>query len=100
MTIAEIQRAIASKARIIKAENKRKAEFDYMLAQLIGMNVSMCFSEKAELLSLAECYPALFAEDFKKVEEEKARKAKELSALRFIEYANAHNKKLQKGVGN
>ena len=100
MTIAEVNRAILSKVRIIKANDRKKAEFDYMLAQLIGINVGMCFSGKTELPPIAEIYPTLFKENFEKEEEEKARRVSELSALRFMEFAKAHNKKYTKGVGN
>lgn len=84
----------------MRANDKKKAEFDYALAQLIGINISRVLGSKAELPLLPEVYPLLFEEELKEAEEMKARRASELSALRFMEFANAHNKKLKKGVGN
>lgn len=87
MTFAEIERAIKAK----KQQEKRKAEFDHILANLIGLSVARIYNKSNTYPTLAEAYPSLFdrvaeAEDLQK-------KKDELSAIRFKQFALSHNKK-------
>lgn len=95
MTIVEIERAINSKRRVKKIEAKEKASFDYILADLIGKSVSRIYNSSNEIPEINEVYPSLFASQ--EVEEQRAAKRDELSALRFRQFANAHNKKYMGG---
>lgn len=96
MTIAELERAVKSKRRVIKqqaeADAKMRASFDYILADLVGRSVARIYSNSAKLPELAQAYPSLF--DTEEMEEARARKRDELSALRFRQFAQSFNKKL------
>lgn len=95
MTIVEIERAINSKRRVKKTEAQEKASFDYILADLIGKSVSRIYNSSNKIPEINEVYPSLFASQ--EVEEQRAAKRDELSALRFRQFANAHNKKYMGG---
>lgn len=95
MTIAELIRLIESKKRMMKIKAQEKATFDYILADLIGRSISRVYSSGNKMPSIAEAYPSLFeAEEIqRKVEEKK----KELSVLRFKQFAQTHNDKYRGG---
>lgn len=88
MTFAEVSRFIAS----AKRKERRKASFDYVLADLIGRSVARVHNSSNQLPSLAEAYPSLFSKE-EEEEEIQARKD-ELSALRFRQFAQSYNKRL------
>lgn len=93
MTIAEIHRAVNSKARIIKKEAQERAIYDYIQAKLIVKGVAKVLGDKANYPTLEEAYPGVFDDV---IEESKA-KAQEhkmkLSALRFKQFAQSYNNK-------
>lgn len=87
MTFAEINRAIATKKR----QEKRQAQFDYTLADLIGHSVARAYNSSNKMPALYEAYPTLFN---KEAEEEKIQEKKdEISAIRFRQFALSYNKK-------
>lgn len=87
MSIAEIERAIKAK----KAAEKRKASFDYVLADLIGRSVARAYNSENTMPTLAQAYPTLFD---RQEEEDALQQARdELSVLRFKQFANSINKK-------
>lgn len=91
MTLAEVNRAANSKIRMIKIEDKKKASFDYILADLIGRSVSRVYNSSNKMPSISEAYPSLFT---KEQEEEAVQEKKvELSALRFKQFAKSYNTK-------
>ena len=91
MTLAELSRAIASKKRLMKVQAQERASFDYILADLIGRSIGRIYSSSTKIPSLAEVYPSLF--DAQEIEEKRAVKKAELSALRFKQFADSFNKK-------
>lgn len=93
MTLAEVNRAANSKIRMTEIEDQKKASFDYILADLIGRSVSRIYSSAGKMPSLSEAYPALFTKE--KEQEAIQQKKNELSALRFKQFANFHNKKYE-----
>ena len=93
MTIAELTRAIESRNRVEKARQQEKATFDYILGDLIGRSVARIYSSSATYTDIAEVYPTLF--DAKELQEKRAEKQAELSALRFKLFADAHNAKIK-----
>lgn len=97
MTLAELERAISSKKRIKKQQDQEKAAFDYILADLIGRSVARIYSSSAKLPEITEVYATLF--DNQSFQEKKQEQLEELSALRFKQFAQAHNKKFNKEVG-
>lgn len=96
MTIAELVRAIESKKRVIRAEAKERAAFDYVLADLIGRSVARVYSSTNNLPQISEAYPAFF--DSEEMQEQQQQKKDELSALRFRQFAQSFNKKFKEGV--
>lgn len=87
MTLAEIDRAIKAKQQ----QERRKAEFDYILADLIGASVARIFNKSNSYPTIAQAYPSLFD---RVAEEEEIQKKKDmLSAIRFKQFALSHNKK-------
>lgn len=97
MTLAEVNRAIASRNRVKKLEAQEKASFDYILADLIGRSVGRIYSSSTKLPEIAAVYPSLF--NSQEVEEKRAEKKAELSALRFKQFAESFNKKFKKEEG-
>lgn len=85
MTLAEVTRAVEAKQKVEKLELKQKAIFDYKLANLIAIG----FANR--LPDIWEMYPTLFnsEEEIEKREKKQA----ELSALRFINFAESFNKR-------
>lgn len=95
MTLAELDRAIESKRRVDKMKAQERASFDYILADLIGRSIGRLYSSSTKLPELADAYPSLFNNE--EIQEQKQNKINELSALRFKQYANFHNNKINKG---
>jgi hypothetical protein len=90
MTIAEIERAITAH----KEMEKRKATFDYVLADLIGRSVARIYNSENKLPTLAEAYPTLF--ETQEDDEARQRAQGELTALKFIQFAETFNKKFER----
>jgi hypothetical protein len=95
MTPAEIFRAIESKKRVMKVEAQERASFDYILADLIGRSVARIHSSSIHYPELGAVYPSLF--DTQEIEQKKQEKKLELSAIRFKQFADSHNKKYKEG---
>ena len=92
MTLAELERAVASKRRTQKMEMQQRAAMDYTLAGLIGRSVSRIYSSSATMPTIEEAYPFLFdEEDKRELEERKQERMDELSALRFKQFAESFN---------
>lgn len=96
MTLAEVDRATKSKIRMMEIEDKKKASFDYILADLVGKSISRIYSSSSKMPSLSEAYPSLFAKE--EEEETIQQKKNELSALRFKQFANSYNNRFNKEV--
>lgn len=95
MTIAELERALESKRRVEKMRAQEQASFDYIQAELIGRSIARIYSSTNKMPELVEVYPSLF--DIQQIDEKKAERQDELSALRFKQFANAYNKRFGGG---
>lgn len=95
MTLAEVDRAIASSKRVMKQQAQERASFDYILADLIGRSIARIYSSSTKIPEISAVYPSLF--DSKELEEQRAVKKAELSALRFKQFADSYNKKYKGG---
>ena len=93
MTIAELIRAIDSYKRCYKAQERQQAAFDYILADAVGRSVARLYSSSARMPKLYELYPSLF--DGEEAQEHEQAKRDELSAIRFRQFAQAHNNKIK-----
>ncbi len=84
---------------------QQKAQFDYTLANLIGISSARMISNEVTYPSLEEAYPVLFAKtQQEKDEENKRRQEEELatqnSVNRFMEFALKHNAMMRKEEGD
>lgn len=79
----------------MKAQAQERATFDYILADLIGRSIGRIYSSTTNIPDIATVYPTLF--DSKDIEEKKAEKLAEISALRFKQYASFHNNRFNGG---
>lgn len=95
MTLAEVYRHIESYKRVKERENKDKATYDYILADLIGRSVSRIYNSSNKMPPIADVYTNIF--DKEELEKIKYQKQQELYALRFKQFALAHNTKLGGG---
>lgn len=91
MTIAEINRAIESKSRAKREEARERAQFDWVLADLIGRSIARLYSSSNNYPALADAYPSLFVEEKQAIEE----KRNSISIIRFKQFAQFHNKKFE-----
>ena len=98
MTIAELERACSSALRVKKREHEEKASFDYILADLIGRSIARIYNSANKMPAIEEVYPSLF--ESQELQEKKQEQKDQLSALRFKQYADFHNKKFNKEVAN
>ena len=78
---------------------KSQAQFDYILANLIGISVSRVVSGDTEFPSIEKVYPTLFDDNDAAVkakqEQKEAEKAMEASTNRFLEFALKHNQRMK-----
>lgn len=96
MTISEVERAMLSRKRVLEREARQKANFDYILADLIGRSVGRIYSSTTNIPDIYSVYPTLF--NSQEIEEEKAQRQAELSTIRFRLFAKAHNDKYNQEV--
>jgi hypothetical protein len=94
MTLGELERALNSKRRVEKARLQEKASFDYILADLIGRSIARMQSSANNMPEISEVYPTLF--DSKEIQEKRAERQAELSALRFKLFAQSYNEKFKR----
>ena len=97
MTLNEIRRAIESKQRVEHRKQQERASFDYILADLIGRSVARAFSTANKMPDIATVYPTLFNSE--EIQQKQQEEKDKLSALRFKQFAQAYNKKINKEVG-
>lgn len=95
MTPGEVVRAIESKNRLVKAEAREKATFDYIQATLIIKGVSNCLGDKSAFPSIEEAYPSIFEEVIEEHKEKLQEQKMKLSALRFRQFAQSYNNNLK-----
>lgn len=91
MTIAELERVVESKKRVMKREAQERASYDYILGDLIGRSIGRIYNSKNQYPEINEVYPSLFESEI--IQEEKRNKQAELSALRFKQFAHSYNRK-------
>ena len=92
MTLGEINRFLDSRKEV----DRRKAIFDYKLADLIGYSCGRYQNSANKMPTIAEFYPYLFSleEEEEHIQEQKDK----LSIIRFKLFADSHNKTLNKEV--
>lgn len=98
MTIAELRRYFESKKRVTERKAREKASYDYILGDLIGKSIARIYNKNAKYPEIFEAYPTLFESE--EIQEKRREQQMELSALRFKQFANFHNKNLGGGKKN
>lgn len=90
MTVAEIQRYMDGAIWRLKSQ----AQFDYSLANLIGVSVARVMSNEVSFPPIEDVYPDLFEEEIK---EKRRQKEEEIivqnSVNNFMAFAMKHNSK-------
>lgn len=98
MTVAEVDRFNDGAVWRLK----RQAQFDYSLADMIGVSVARIMSKDVEYPSIYDVYPELFDEEI--VEKQKQQSEEEIrqqnSLNNFLAFATQHNQYMRKGVEN
>ena len=74
---------------------KSKAQFDYILADLIGISAGRMMSNDAKYPSIDEVYPNLFEKQEEEHNEEEEVAKNNIN--RFMEFALKHNAMMKKG---
>lgn len=83
-----------------------KAQFDYALANLIGVSCARMMSKDVEFPKIEDVYDGIFKkkpnteEQQKMTEEQEQEIATQNSVNRFMEFALKHNSKMRKEGGN
>lgn len=94
MTVAEVMRYTEGAVWRMK----QKAQFDYVLADLIGVSVARIISKDAKYPPIEEVYPMLFEIDKDEALKDAVhQKQVEASANRFLQFAMKHNAKMRQG---
>lgn len=75
---------------------KSKAQFDYILADLIGISAGRMANNDVQYPALEDVYPDLFNDKEKKEEHDDAEIATN-NINRFLQFAMAHNAAMTKG---
>ena len=92
MTLLEIERHLEACRRRMKAEQKERAYFDYVLADLIGKSVARIHSKK-RFPEIYKVYPSIFTKE--EIEAKKQEINDELSAVRFRQFAQSFNNRFK-----
>ena len=97
MTLAEFDRYISSKRRVQEREAKERASFDYILGDLIGRSIARVYNSSNTYPEIYDAYPAFFEKE--SIEEQRQERLNELSAQRFMAFAESFNKKFAEKEG-
>ena len=98
MTIGELGRWMESQRKKIEREQKEKASFTYIQADLIGRSISRLYSKSSKMPSIEEVFPSLFTRE--ELEEQEMERRDKLSIMRFEQFALAHNQNFNGGERN
>jgi hypothetical protein len=88
-TVAEIQRYMEGAVWRMKSQ----AQFDYSLANLIGVSVARIMSKEVEFPPIEQVYPELFEAVAEEQKQEEI--ATQNSINHFMEFAMKHNAKMR-----
>lgn len=97
MTYAELERAMESKKRVKERECQEKATYDYILANLIGHSMARVFNSENQYPEIYDAYPTFFEKEV--IEAKRQERTMELSAQRFMAFAESFNEKIAKKEG-
>ena len=97
MTVAEIERYIDG----AMYRMKQRAQFDYILADLVGISSARMMSNDVKFPTLMEAYSHLYDKELAeaKKHEQEEEIATQNSINRFLEFAMRHNSRMREGEG-
>ena len=98
MTLAELNRLLASKKRCLISQQREKATFDYVLADLIGRSIGRLYNSSNKMPEINAVYPSLF--DSEEIKDKQQEKKDELSVARFKAFANSFNRRFKQKKDN
>lgn len=75
---------------------KSKAQFDYVLADLVGISMARLMGDEVKYPNIKEVYPSLFNDDIKAEDDVEDRT--EASVNNFMEFALQLNARKREGV--
>jgi hypothetical protein len=90
MTLAELDRYFKSRARVLKAQERKQASFDYILADLIGRSVARVYNNSNKIPPIYEVYPSLF--NAEEIKEARAKSNRERFMAGLQQFAQSYNK--------
>ena len=93
MTIAEVARWQEGAMWRLKS----KAQFDYILADLIGISAGRIANKDVEYPAIKDVYPDLFNDEDEKEEHDDDAEIATNNINRFLQFAMAHNAAMTKG---
>ena len=93
MTLAELNRLLASKKRSLISQQREKATFDYVLADLIGRSIGRLYNSSNKMPEISAVYPGIF--DSEEIKDKQQEKKDELSVARFKAFANSFNRRFK-----
>lgn len=91
MTLAEVARWQEGAMWRLKS----KAQFDYILADLIGISTARMMSKDVEYPTIEKAYPDLFEQEEEEQDEEAVVAQNNIN--RFLQFAMVHNAAMKKG---
>lgn len=95
MTLGELDRFFKSRKRVLEAEERKRASFDYIQADLIGLSIARVYNKQNKYPTIDKAYPTLFTkEEIQKVKL-KQNQQRFLDGLK--QFAHSRNKDLEKG---
>lgn len=97
MTLAEFDRFVESRKRVQEREAKERATYDYILGDLIGRSLARVYHSDNKYPEIYDAYPTIF--DKEDIEEKREERTQELSAQRFMAFAESFNKKFAEKEG-
>lgn len=95
MTFAELERALESKQRTIRAQERKQASYDYILGDLIGRSFARLYNKSSKYPPINEVYPSLFTKE--EVEAQYQEMKQKQMIARFRSFATAHNTTFEGG---
>ena len=96
LSLGEIARRLESYQRVKERNQKEKATYDYIQANLIAKLVGIVLGDKSETPKIEDVYPTLFKEEVE-TEEEQAQSQSEKDAIAFMTFVQQFNKKFEGG---
>lgn len=98
MSLKELERYFKSRARVLKAEERKKATYDYILADLIGRSVSRIYNSSNKMPPLHDAYPSLFSEE--EIKKSKAERDRQRFMAGLQQFAQSYNKEFEEVAKN